>query len=569
MSRRIRWRGAVLDEFGIGKTAFWLVSIPSVLGVLTVLPSGISILHGFVLWMLASIVSTSFLGLVLMASADLRSRVHLSAVARRVVVLATMLLAGAARGLGIILVFALADVDDRTTAAARVLGSSVIFAVWLVLIGGFLSALAGYRAARQELLDEIVMRELQMRLVDEGRVADRRDLAALRMSDTTAMVREILASTDVGSSDECSRISMLLHRAIDERIRPLVHEMWFEPPPEFDAPSSIRGFLRRAFLTPVPLVWALALYAFIETTGALLAIGGSLGVAVALVEWVACAAVIVGERLIRPRPGLVSRSIMMLALLVAPLLSAWLLLGGRIEVQIPFFSLLAFVLTAPILTFTCCAARAVLDDRGPSLEELQERLERDDWAEQLEMLERRNAENSVASVIHNTVQARLLAAALQLETAAITHDQERATSALEDARTALNAAHPGQASVAWSPEERLMSIAAAWKGIVNVEIAYGSGLGSSAAMRLALDAVEECVANAARHASATIVEVSLARMGDGLQVIVSDNGSASVGGSGSGLGSDWMQRISAGRVTRTRTESGWNQVTLVVDLHSQ
>jgi signal transduction histidine kinase len=534
-----------------------------------VLPSGISILHGFVLWMLASIVSTSFLGLVLMASADLRSRVHLSAVARRVVVLATMLLAGAARGLGIILVFALADVDDRTTAAARVLGSSVIFAVWLVLIGGFLSALAGYRAARQELLDEIVMRELQMRLVDEGRVADRRDLAALRMSDTTAMVREILASTDVGSSDECSRISMLLHRAIDERIRPLVHEMWFEPPPEFDAPSSIRGFLRRAFLTPVPLVWALALYAFIETTGALLAIGGSLGVAVALVEWVACAAVIVGERLIRPCPGLVSRSIMMLALLVAPLLSAWLLLGGRIEVQIPFFSLLAFVLTAPILTFTCCAARAVLDDRGPSLEELQERLERDDWAEQLEMLERRNAENSVASVIHNTVQARLLAAALQLETAAITHDQERATSALEDARTALNAAHPGQASVAWSPEERLMSIAAAWKGIVNVEIAYGSGLGSSAAMRLALDAVEECVANAARHASATIVEVSLARMGDGLQVIVSDNGSASVGGSGSGLGSDWMQRISAGRVTRTRTESGWNQVTLVVDLHSQ
>ena len=569
MSRRIRWRGAVLDEFGIGKTAFWLVSIPSVLGVLTVLPSGISILHGFVLWMLASIVSTSFLGLVLMASADLRSRVHLSAVARRVVVLATMLLAGAARGLGIILVFALADVDDRTTAAARVLGSSVIFAVWLVLIGGFLSALAGYRAARQELLDEIVMRELQMRLVDEGRVADRRDLAALRMSDTTAMVREILASTDVGSSDECSRISMLLHRAIDERIRPLVHEMWFEPPPEFDAPSSIRGFLRRAFLTPVPLVWALALYAFIETTGALLAIGGSLGVAVALVEWVACAAVIVGERLIRPRPGLVSRSIMMLALLVAPLLSAWLLLGGRIEVQIPFFSLLAFVLTAPILTFTCCAARAVLDDRGPSLEELQERLERDDWAEQLEMLERRNAENSVASVIHNTVQARLLAAALQLETAAITHDQERATSALEDARTALNAAHPGQASVAWSPEERLMSIAAAWKGIVNVEIAYGSGLGSSAGMRLALDAVEECVANAARHASATIVEVSLARMGDGLQVIVSDNGLASVGGSGSGLGSDWMQRISAGRVTRTRTESGWNQVTLVVDLHSQ
>ena len=569
MSRRIRWRGAVLDEFGIGKTAFWLVSIPSVLGVLTVLPSGISILHGFVLWMLASIVSTSFLGLVLMASADLRSRVHLSAVARRVVVLATMLLAGAARGLGIILVFALADVDDRTTAAARVLGSSVIFAGWLVLIGGFLSALAGYRAARQELLDEIVMRELQMRLVDEGRVADRRDLAALRMSDTTAMVREILASTDVGSSDECSRISMLLHRAIDERIRPLVHEMWFEPPPEFDAPSSIRGFLRRAFLTPVPLVWALALYAFIETTGALLAIGGSLGVAVALVEWVACAAVIVGERLIRPRPGLVSRSIMMLALLVAPLLSAWLLLGGRIEVQIPFFSLLAFVLTAPILTFTCCAARAVLDDRGPSLEELQERLERDDWAEQLEMLERRNAENSVASVIHNTVQARLLAAALQLETAAITHDQERATSALEDARTALNAAHPGQASVAWSPEERLMSIAAAWKGIVNVEIAYGSGLGSSAAMRLALDAVEECVANAARHASATIVEVSLARMGDGLQVIVSDNGLASVGGSGSGLGSDWMQRISAGRVTRTRTESGWNQVTLVVDLHSQ
>lgn len=564
MSKYFQWRGALLDDFGIGKTAFWLVSIPSVLGVLTVLPTNVSIARGFALWLVTSIVCTGFLGIVFLAGAELRSRVVIAGPMKQVIVLVTMLLAGAARGLGVVLVFQLAGVADRATVVGRVVGSSVIFTVWLVLIGGFLSALAAYRAARQELLDEIVMRELQMRLIDEGRVANQRESAAVRMSETTAMVREILESADVGSPDDYSRISLLLHRAIDERIRPLVHEMWFEPAPEFDAPPSTRAFLRKAFLTPVPLAWAFGLYAFIATSGAIITVGWKSGIVAAAIEWSAFVMVILGERVIRPKPSIVSRVITTIMLLVLPLLSAWLVLGERLQGQIPFFGLLALAITAPILALTCCAARASLDDRGPSLRELQLRLERDDWVDQLASLEKRSAENSMASVIHNTVQARLLAAAIQLETAAMTNDQGRAESALEDARTALDSAEvPGPVSPS-APAERLRSIAEAWRGIITVEIVLDPGIESSASARLALDAIEECVANAARHASATVVEVSFRKVSDGLEVIVMDNGSAFEVGTSGGVGSDWMQRISAGRMSRIRSQSGWNEVRLLL-----
>ena len=564
MRLRLQWRGAVLDESGIGRTAFLLVCIPSLLGILTVLPDSISVPKGIALWVVASLVSTGLLGMVLLASAALRARVRVSGRLTPFVVLVTMLFAGAARGLGVVLVFGLAGESDSSTVAGRVVGSSLIFTVWLVLIGGFLSALGGYRKARQALLDEIVMRELQMRLVDEGRSAGRIEDAASRLDDTTAMVREILRSADVGNAEEYARVSLLLHQAIDERIRPLVHEMWFVPVPEFDAPHSTRGFLRKAYLTRVPLAFALSLYAFIETSGAVLALGWRLGLQAAVVEWCAFAVVILGERLLRPIPGVISRSVTALLLLVMPLLSAWLLVGGRIDVQISAFALLAFAVTAPILVFTCCAARAVLDDRGPSLRELQLRLERDDWSEQLEMLERRSAENSMASVIHNTVQARLLAAALQLETAAMTNDQERAAGALEDARSALDSAgHPAPTS-AVSPALRLQSIAEAWRGILAVEVAVDSNLEVTTHVRLALEAIEECVANAARHSSATAVEVSLRELPDGLEVIVSDNGSPFHDGEKVGLGSEWMIRISSGRLTRTRSASGWNQVRLLL-----
>lgn len=563
MVKRIPWRGAVLDDVGIGRTAFWLVSIPSVLAVLTVLPEDISIPTGLLLWIVVSIVSTGLLGLVLWVSSAIRVRIPVSRGTRPIAVLVTMAAAGAARGVGVVLVFHLFGVDDRTSAAGRIVSSTVIFTVWLVLIGGFLSALSGYRAARQVLLDEIVMRELQMRLFDEGRSAGKRQDAESRMSETTDMVRGILASADVGDAEEYARISLMLHRAIDERIRPLVHEMWFEPNPEFDAPPSTGGFLRKAYLTAVPLTWALGLYAFVETTGALIMLGWRWGVQAAIVEWIACAVVLLAERYLRPKPGILSRSITIAALLTLPLLSAWILLSSRVETNVPFFALLAFVVTAPILTLTCCAARAVLDERGPSLRELQERLERDDWAEQLEMLETRAAENSMASVIHNTVQARLLAAALQLETAAMTNDQTRAQSALDDARMALDSTQ-SPTQPARSTAERLQSIAEAWKGILDVRISLDAAVQPGPSTRLALDAIEECVANAARHASATVVDVSLGQGADGLELVVSDNGAAFVSHAGGGVGSDWMQRISSGRITRTRSDEGWNQVSLTL-----
>jgi signal transduction histidine kinase len=110
----------------------------------------------------------------------------------------------------------------------------------------------------------------------------------------------------------------------------------------------------------------------------------------------------------------------------------------------------------------------------------------------------------------------------------------------------------------------LQSIADAWQGIIEVRVELEDGLLSGPSTRLALDVIEECVANAARHSSASEVDVSIRSTAAGLEVHVRDNGTPFTTSSAPGMGSDWMLRISAGRMTTSRSTTGWNQVSLVL-----
>jgi signal transduction histidine kinase len=146
----------------------------------------------------------------------------------------------------------------------------------------------------------------------------------------------------------------------------------------------------------------------------------------------------------------------------------------------------------------------------------------------------------------------------------MTNDQGRAEGALFDARMALDSAQLSEAQVATAAESRLQSIADAWQGIIEVRVELDDGVLSGPNTRLALDVIEECVANAARHSSASVVDVSLRSTAGGLEVHVRDNGTPFTTTSAPGMGSDWMRRISAGRMTRSRSTAGWNQVSLVL-----
>ncbi len=175
-------------------------------------------------------------------------------------------------------------------------------------------------------------------------------------------------------------------------------------------------------------------------------------------------------------------------------------------------------------------------------------------------------ETEFASVLHNTRQSRLSADAIQSETAALEGDTDRAKDALRYAREALDQSGPDPITGPgpWLVVDRLGEVVTAWLGIVQIDVFCPSDLSMFASAKFAIDAAEECVANAVRHAHASRIEVRLGVEGTDLVLRVEDNGAASGVDSTPGVGTTWMERVSRGQFSRTRTDTEKNLVVIRV-----
>ena len=554
-----RWPSGLLDPQTLGWRAFLIVIPVSFVGVLTILPASASVGPAVAAWLVASVLCTAAMGLV-MALGFVVCRGVASVLVQCVLVYLFAFAAGAVRGLVVGAVFGSFDVADQVALMTRVLTSAFIYSMWLTLIGALVVASLAHRRRREQLLDELIMRELQERLLDTDRVLTGRHAAARQFTQSTDEVRGILDGAHASDDVDFEEVSRSIKRVVDERVRPLVHQMWESPSPPLADKGSWHAFARRAYLIRVPLAWAVCIYGVIATGAALASLSGmgeatfnwQTALIAAAIETGAVAAVIVIERIVRPTATMLSRSVSIAALLVLPLLTAGLATSRAVHGSIPVMALISLVVTGPVVVLAACATRVALDDRAQDLADLQSRIDRDEWGEQLLVLERRAAQIDMASSVHNSVQARLVAAAMQLQTAALDGDHERAATALRDARAALDMSLVNDERPAMSIAERLDSIVVAWRGITTVRMRCSPDVFDLPEAHIAVDAVEECVANASRHAGADEVAVDLARDGEDLVVAVTDNGTPLNDNAVHGLGTAWMSGISMGRLTRER-----------------
>ena len=201
--------------------------------------------------------------------------------------------AGALRGIGLDLAFTITGQDEAYSPPSRILVSSVIFALWLTLIGGLLSAWSRYQRQRQDMLDEYLTRQLQLRLLDPDRSGVLGDDTVRRLDDMTAAVQEELSGADAASHADYGQLSASLKAVIDERMRPLLHQMWFAEEPGAVADPSTKSFLVRSLLTPVPLGWALGVYGVTVFVAGMISIGVGLGWVAAAIEFSALALTVV------------------------------------------------------------------------------------------------------------------------------------------------------------------------------------------------------------------------------------------------------------------------------------
>lgn len=124
-----------------------------------------------------------------------------------------------------------------------------------------------------------------------------------------------------------------------------------------------------------------------------------------------------------------------------------------------------------------------------------------------------------SSYFHNTLQAEFTGVSLHLKRAAETGDAELSRVALERARELISrSVNDHFAATQVDPSARADSLVRGWRGICDLSIQTSDTVAGDPRVSIAVQAVEEMVANAVRHAGATQVDVTLESLSGGILI---------------------------------------------------
>lgn len=447
----------------------------------------------------------------------------------RALTLLMLLLAGAVRGLTIALIGEAPDVTNRAIASA------VTMTIWLLVIGAALESHDRYRKEVDALLATLVARELHGRLLDDKATEVARRPSAERLAQTSHELRVIVSE----SSEDHARTAAMLQAAIETRLRPLSHDLWFAPTPTAPQTHTRLHLLGRILTTDVPAA-PLAVPAFVLLAwGSVVLHRVWLGALVGLtVAGVYLGVLSLANAMHNHR--WTAAAMRYLGTLIAPALAAevtiWILNLGQPLSAIPV------ALGLPLITFGVASAVTLSADRSRTIADLQARLVEPDWDRHLGELVRRKVDERTASLLHNSVQPVLTATALQLQLASTLNDPGRARDALERAMRAIDAAN-SQSQDFPIGRRRLEEAAEAWQGIADVEIVIALGDVDEVEWDLLADVVHESVANAVRHGHASSITFDIQVNVDDIAVTMIDNGAADGVTGVPGLGTTWLQSV--------------------------
>ena len=551
---RSRW-DLIGSRRSLGLTAF-LVTAPIgffAAGTATREPFGST--HILLSWCVIGVLSQLALGAVLFVGYVLVGDRNQRKPSTRVLVIAFVLLAAAVRGVVIAVIPAMWDLTTTTSPAVRIGSSTIIFGLWLMIIGAALAANDQYRANVSTLLDELVTRELAERLLDEAQADVHTTRALQRIAETSSHVTRVL--DDPATAADAARTAALVQEAIEERLRPLSHEMWFSPTPQLEAPDRARPFLLRVLGTPVPFGRALPLMTGLLVLNSLVWHGGPLGLVRGLTAAAVAAAIVIPLTLWGGAHRLAANSVMYLLLFLLPAELAHRAMEFATGVPQREPAALALAVGIPLAFFIGAMGHTVIADRQATMTSLRASIAAPMWDEHLGTLERRSAESDAATFLHNTIQSRLFAAALQLENAAAANDPEGAERAIAQAREAVAMTGMSErGSAPMHPLLRLNQIAVAWQGIATIDLQVSDDVTAGAGWQIAADVIEEAVANSIRHGGASHITVTCHEVDGVIDITVEDNGHMGDDPSGTGLGLTWLDAATGGDWTLTPADSG-------------
>lgn len=520
-----RWPGLIGSRFSIDARAWLLVTPVGIIAAPLAAAPGSHVMSDLGHWLVIGALAQFPMGIVMLAGGVLAARLPWP---RAAVVLVT-LLAGAVRGL------VLAVVGETPNVGMRVVASAITMSIWLLVLGAARESHHRYRLEVDALLRSLVARELHGRLLDVDATDSARESSSRRIAETSSEIRAIVSN----EAGEYGRTAMLLQAAIETRLRPLSHDLWFSPSPIPPQAHGHRALARRILTAKLPVAHLFLAALVLLSWGSYVLHGVWAGALVGVVISAAYGAILAVTSWHR----------------LTPILGAWMrylgvavvpaLLGELAIEQLGLgepWSPVAVALGLPAITAAVAAAATLRSDRAQIIDELRYRLAQPDWDRHLGELVRREVDASAATMLHNTVQPALTAAALQLQLAAALDEPERARSALGRAARALDAAQ-SRSDGPPSGRERLEQVAEAWQGIADVDIRLPTQELNPREWSLLADVANETIANAVRHGKATTVTFDVQVGADSIALTVTDDSVSAREDVAAGLGRTWLNTV--------------------------
>jgi hypothetical protein len=455
-----------------------------------------------------------------------------------------MVVVGMVRGFAILDIGLLMDLPQLEPYLLRPLNSAVAVPTWFIMIHFLVGS-------RREFSEDY--RALYLKLV-RGNIArydsKKAKLSVKEIEQRVATVLEPLRvkiETLHGSKISPSRLaeeSLIIQSYVEEKIRPLSHELWQRK--EIEAPRL--GLFRLTTLTlfrtrlPIGLtIFPSALYSLVGLS-ALMPFSHAFWHQSTSTASLLIIYFLYNRFYSNSKDKYLLNSAALVFTLFLPLITSRLLDSRFGLVPIPGLGEIVGLFWFFFLLLAFGAALAVSNYHEEIMSVLRNQLK--DVVIDAHPKESEEVSARFAKYLHGEVQSELLSASMLLSQAAKEKNSRIGRRGIEKTAEILRRDHAKYAvGGELTPEVRMQKIIDAWAGIAQVEIELvGTGVIAEDSLTSLSDVIEELVSNSVRHGSANDISVQVSRVKESLSVTYADNGSRRGKGK-PGLGSSLLKSL--------------------------
>jgi len=467
-----------------------------------------------------------------------------------------MAIVGAVRGFAILDVGLLMDLPQLEPYLLRPLNSAVVVPTWFLiihfLIGSRLEFAEDYRVLYLKLVRGNIER------INVGKASANVKEIEQRLNAVLEPLRdkiELLHGNKISAS-RLAEESMIIQSFVEEKIRPLSHELWQHKQIQVPRLGFFALITFTLFRTKLPIALTIFPYTIFSLVGlaSIIPLSDAFWYQSKTAALLMLIAYIYRYFYERISEKAVLNTLAIILTLFLPLVTSRLMDSLLDFESVPALGELIGLIWIFFLLLSFGASLAVSKYHEEIMSVLRNQLK--DVVIDSQAKESEEVSARFAKYLHGEVQSELLSASMMLSQAAKEKNSRIGRRGIEKTAEILRRDHSqyvvGSELV---PEVRMQKIIDAWAGIAKIEIELvGTGVIQEDSLASLSDVVEELVSNSVRHGGASEISVKVSRKAGSLSVIFKDNGNKRGKGK-PGLGSSLLKSLIT-EVKRVETQDG-------------